>query len=160
MRRRALLIVLPLAGCGFELRRAPELRFRTIQLTGFASASPLAALLRQGIDASPSTKVVDSAARAEVVFEALADVREKSVVASTAAGQVRELQLRTRLNFRLRTQSDRELIAPTQILLARDMSYSESVALAKEQEEAALYRAMQADIVSQVLRRLAAVPAI
>jgi LPS-assembly lipoprotein len=40
------------------------------------------------------------------------------------------------------------------------MSYSESVALAKEQEEAALFRAMQSDIVAQVMRRLAAVKAI
>ena len=53
--------------------------------------------------------------------------------------------------------SGKELIAPTEILQSRDMSYTESAALAKEQEEAALYRAMQTDIVSQVLRRLASV---
>ena len=35
------------------------------------------------------------------------------------------------------------------------MSYTESAALGKEQEEATLYRVMQSDIVSQVLRRLA-----
>ena len=40
------------------------------------------------------------------------------------------------------------------------MSYNETAALAKEQEEAALYRAMQSDIVAQVMRRLAAVPAL
>jgi len=45
-------------------------------------------------------------------------------------------------------------------VLARDMSYSEELALPKEQEEALLYRTMQSDIVSQVLRRLAAVQAI
>ena len=39
------------------------------------------------------------------------------------------------------------------------MSYTESAALGKEQEEATLYRAMQTDIVAQVLRRLAAVQA-
>jgi LPS-assembly lipoprotein len=42
-------------------------------------------------------------------------------------------------------------------VLARDMSYNESAALAKEHEESLLYRAMQSDIVSQVMRRLAAV---
>jgi len=36
------------------------------------------------------------------------------------------------------------------------MTYSEGVALAKEQEEAMLFRAMQSDIVAQVMRRLAA----
>jgi len=37
------------------------------------------------------------------------------------------------------------------------MTYNETNALAKEQEETILYRAMQSDIVDQVLRQLAAV---
>ena len=36
------------------------------------------------------------------------------------------------------------------------MSYNESIALAKEAEEALLYRNMQTDLVQQLLRRLAA----
>jgi len=158
MRRRWLLFAAALlAGCGFELRRAPELRFRTVQLAGFKPGSPVADELRRNIAASTTTRVVESAAQAQVILEALADAREKSVVASTGAGQVREVQLRARLNFRLRTAAGKELIAPTEIVLSRDMSYNESAALAKEHEEAFLYRAMQSDIVAQVMRRLAAV---
>ena len=161
--RRALIALTAAAGlgaCGFELRRAPELRFRSIQLIGFRPRSPLAADLVASINASQTTLVVDSAAQAQVVLEALTDAREKSVVASTAAGQVRELQLRARLVFRLRTPADKVLIPATEISLKRDLSYTESAALAKEQEEALLYRAMQADIVAQVMRRLAAVEAL
>jgi LPS-assembly lipoprotein len=44
-----------------------------------------------------------------------------------------------------------------QLLLSRDMSYSETFALAKEHEEAELFRDMQADVVAQVLRRLASI---
>jgi LPS-assembly lipoprotein len=159
MQRRGLLLASAalVAGCGFELRRAPELHFRSVQLTGFPPRSPLADELRMSINASKTTLVVDSAAQAQVVFEAITDARERSVVASTATGQVRELQLRARLNFRLRTPAGKELIPATEILLSRDMSYSEMAALAKEQEEALLFRAMQSDIVAQVMRRLAAV---
>ena len=168
MRRRRLIglaaatgaAMLGVSGCGFALRRAPALNFRSIYLRGFAARSPLAEELRMTLNASRTTVVVESPGQAQVVLEALADAREKSVVASTAAGQVRELQLRLRLRFALRTPGGRELIAPSEILLSRDMSYSETAALAKEQEEAALYRAMQTDIVSQVLLRLAAVPAL
>ncbi len=149
-----------LAACGFELRRAPDLGFRTIQLKGFAERSPLADELRMNINASRTTLVVDAAGQAQVILEALTDTREKSVVASTAAGQVREVQLRARFSFRLNTPAGKELLTPREILLSRDMSYSETIALAKEQEEAALYRAMQTDIVSQVMRRLAVVTAI
>ena len=163
MQRRAWLIGLAaaslLGGCGFALRRPPELRFRTIALRGFVARSLLAQELKMQIDASQTTLVVESPAQAQVVLEALADARERSSVASTSAGQVRELQLRARLRFRLLRRDGSELIAPTEILLTRDLSYSETAALAKEQEEALLYRAMQSDIVSQVLRRLAAVPA-
>lgn len=146
-----------LAGCGFELRRAPELRFRTIQLAGFKPRSPLADELRTNINASTTTIVVEGLAQAQVVLEALDDVREKVVVASSVAGQVTEFQLRERFTFRLKSVSGRELIPRTELLQNRDMSYTESAALGKEQEENFLYRAMQADIVSQVLRRLASV---
>jgi LPS-assembly lipoprotein len=156
----AALVAGAVAGCGFELKRAPELRFRTVQLVGFPARSPLAAELRSSIDASTTTKVVDSAAQAQVVLEAIADSREKGVVASTAAGQVTEFQLRARFRFRLRTIGGKELIPSTEIVQSRDMSYTERAALGKEQEEATLYRAMQTDIVSQVMRRLASVHAV
>ena len=157
--RRCLLIAaaLPLAGCGFELRRAPELRFRTIQLAGFKPRSPLADELRININASTTTLVVDALAQAQVVLEAVDDAREKVVVASNSVGQVTEFQLRERFSFRLRSVGGRELIPKTDILLNRDLSYTESAALGKEQEEAFLYRTMQSDIVSQVMRRLASV---
>ena len=152
--------VVTVAGCGFELKRAPELRFGTVQLSGFRPRSALAEELRVSINLSKSTQVVESVSQAQVVFEALNEAREKSVVASTAAGQVREMQLRTRLSFRLHTVAGKELIPATEIVLNRDMSYSESAALAKEHEELLLYRAMQSDIVAQVMRRLASVQAL
>jgi LPS-assembly lipoprotein len=159
--RRGLLAVAAaaLAGCGFELRRAPELRFRSIALSGFRVNSPLAAELRMNINASQTTQVVEAVSQAQVVLEAVTDTRERSVVATTADAQVRELQLRTRFAFRLRTVAGRELIPATELLLSRDLSYSEGAALAKEQEEVVLYRSMQSDIVAQVMRRLAAVQA-
>jgi LPS-assembly lipoprotein len=65
--------------------------------------------------------------------------------------------LRVRLRFRVATPAGRLLLAPSDLLLTRDMSYNESAALAKEQEELTLFRAMEDDIVAQVLRRLASV---
>ena len=73
------------------------------------------------------------------------------------AAQLRELQLRLRVRFRLRTPTGGEPIPNTEIVQQRDISYNETQALAKEAEEALLYRNMQSDIVQQILRRLAAV---
>jgi LPS-assembly lipoprotein len=156
--RRALLAAaggLLLAGCGFELRRPPQMPFQRLALAGFAPRSPLAEALRRAL--APGVDVKERAADAQVVLHALADERGNSVVAQTSAAQVRELRLRLRFAFRAETPAGRELIAPGELLLTRDMSYSETAALAKEQEEQELFRAMQADVVQQVLRRLAAI---
>ena len=141
-----------LAGCGFELRQTPPLPFSRIALTGFPAQSPMAAELRERLSAS--AQVVDTPGQAEVVLQARTEARSKSLVASTAAGQVRELTLRLRFEFRLVTPGGRELVPPTVLLQSRDMSYSETFALGKAQEEAEIYAAMQADTVQQVLRRL------
>lgn len=157
--RRGLLCatLLPLTGCGFELRRSPALMFRTIQLANFRPRSPLADELRMNINASTTTLVVEGLAQAQVVLEALEDVREKVVVASNAVGQVTEFRLQERFSFRLRSVNGRELIPRTEIVQNRDLSFTERAALAKEKEEGSLFRAMQSDTVSQVMRRLASV---
>jgi LPS-assembly lipoprotein len=158
MQRRALLALLPavgVAGCGFELRRPPELPFSRLALSGFAPRSPLADELKRTL--AQTVQVVEQVNQAEAVLQALVDRREKSVTASTAAGQVRGLQLRVRFEFRLVTPGGREYIPDTVLQLARDMSYTETFALAKEQEEQQLYAAMQTDIVQLLMRRLAEV---
>lgn len=144
-----------LSGCGFQLRQPPRLSFASIALTGFVPRSPLAEELRRQL--RQQVQVLDTPARAQVVVHALEDLRERSVVASTAAAQVRELQLRLKFSFRADTPSGRELIPRADMVLSRDMNYSETAALAKEFEEGDLFREMQADVVAQVLRRLAAV---
>ena len=158
MRRRLLLgAAVLLSGCGFALKRAPELSFKTIQLAGFPPRSALAAELRSQLEASPTTRVVESASEAQVILQALSEAREKVVVAQTSANQIREFELRLRFTFRVRSAVGKDLITDSEILQRRSLTYTENAALAKEQEEAFLYRAMQSDIVSQVLRRLASV---
>lgn len=155
-RRAALLGLATLAGCGFELRREPELTFKTLALTGFAADSPLAAGLKRQIKRTP-VQLVDDPGRAQVVLEALHEFRDRTVVASTSVGQVREFQLRLQFDYLIRTASGELLVPKVELRLARDMNYTETNALAKEQEAANLYGAMQSDAIAQVMRRLAAV---
>lgn len=158
MQRRHFLLVgtAALAGCGFELRREPELTFKTLALTGFPPDSPLAAGLKRQIKRTP-VQLVDDPARAQVVLEALQEHRDRSVVASTSVGQVREWQLRLQFDYLIR-KADGDLLVPkVELRLARDMNYTETAALAKEQEAANLYNAMHSDAIAQVMRRLAAV---
>ncbi len=148
-----------LGGCGFKLRQAPDFVFASLYLVA-PESSPLGHELRRTLGASGKVQVLREAkdlARADVIFELLQESRERVIVGLNASGQVRELQLRLRVRFKLRTPDGVELIAPTELLQQLDVSYNETQALAKEAEEALLYRNMQTDIVHQILRRLAAV---
>jgi LPS-assembly lipoprotein len=149
-----LALVGPLAGCGFQLQRRPALAFSRIALTGFAPRSPLEADLTEALNAQVT--VVAQAAQADVLMRVREDTQQRVVVASTSASQVREIQLRLRLRFGLETGAGRALAPDAELFIARDLSYNETQALAKEHEEAQILRDMRADIVLQVFRRLAA----
>lgn len=160
----ALSTVLALPGCGFALRGAPKFAFESLRVQG-SEGTPIARELQQTLS-DAGVRVYSSRLPAspegetgEVVLTVLTDQRERSVVGQTAAGQVRELQLRTRFRFRLATAQGAQLLDETELLLERDISYTETAALAKEAEEALQYRDMQRDITQQVMRRLAAVTA-
>ena len=160
-RRRTLLAAAPVAlltACGFQLRQAPSFAFGSIFVNGPVNSS-LANELRRNIAASEQVQVVDTARAptAQVVLDLVSEQREKVVVGLNATGQVREFQLRTRVRFKLRNQQGKELVPETELLQQRDISFSESAALAKEAEENLLYRDMQSDLVQQLMRRLAAV---
>jgi LPS-assembly lipoprotein len=149
-------LALALAGCGFKLRGAQQLPFETIYL-GFPPNSSLGAELARNIRAGTSTRVVADRRQAQAVLEVLAEARERDVLSLSAQGRAREYQLRLRLQFRLHDGKGRELVAPTQIAVQRDISFNEAQVLAKESEETLLYRDMQTDVVQQILRRLAAI---
>jgi len=145
-----------LGGCGFELRRAPALPFRRLALVGFSPDTTTADELRRALP--DGVAIVEDPRDAEVALEALVDRRRRAVAASTAAGQVREVTLVSTLTYRLSTRGGKPLLPPATVELRRDMSYSETLALGKADEEQTLWRAMEADIALQVLRRLAATP--
>jgi len=148
-----------LAGCGFQLRQAPQFAFQTIYIASGPNSSTVRDI-RRGIATGSNVKVVNDPSAAQVVLDVVLDRREQVVVGLNATGEVREFQLRSRFQFRLRTAQGKELIPLTELLQQRDISYTESAALAKEDEQQLLYRDMQADIVLQLMQRLAAVKTI
>ena len=147
-----------LSGCGFHLRGSQgeaNLPFKTLYL-GVADASSLGFELKRNIRANGGTELVSDAKNADARLEVLSEVREKLIQSLNSQGRIRQYTLVYRLSFRVRGRTDAELLAPTEIVLKRDISFNESQVLAKEAEEALLYRDMQTDLVQQILRRLAA----
>ncbi|MCO5101008.1 MAG: LPS assembly lipoprotein LptE [Burkholderiaceae bacterium] len=149
-------VAAPLAGCGFHLRRSAALPFRTLH-TSFSTTSAIGAEFRRLVRVAQDTRLVDDPKEADARLEVLSETREKEVVGYSSTGRPREYQLRLRFTFRVVGRDGTTLLAPTEIVLHRDITSSDIEQVAKQQEEELLYKEMQSDLVQQLLRRLAAI---
>ena len=158
----AVCLVLTLSACGFHLRGSNGsfmLPFATMNI-GLPDTSPLAIDLKRYIRAIGSTEIVDTREAADATLEVLADpekTRTKSILSLNSNGRVREYQLGYSIQFRVVDKAGNVLLGLTTIALNRPIAFNESQVLAKETEEAQLYRDMRNDLVQQIMRRLAAI---
>lgn len=165
-RRRHWLLALTLpavlGGCGFRLRQAPSFAFSSIWLDAKA-AGALGGALRDALAQAEGLVVHTAAAdraRSGVILDVAQEKSEQVAVGLNISGQVREFELRLSIVFRLQTPAGKTLIADTELQQRREMSYTETTALAKEAEQTLLFSAMQRDLAQQILQRLAAVRAL
>lgn len=150
---------LGLSACGFALRQTKDFAFKTLY-ANFSATTPLGVELRRNLLGAGRIELLtdpQQMLKADVILDILAEDRQQVAVGVNAAGQVRELQLRLTVRFRLRTPDGQELIEPVALFQQRDLSFTETAALSKEIEIGILYRDMQTDIVQQIMRRLSAV---
>lgn len=148
-----------LSGCGFQLRQSQDFAFKSLY-ANFATNSPLGVELRRNLLGAGRIELLTEPAqmpKADAILDILSEERQQVAVGVSTTGQVRELQLRLRVVFRLRTPGGVALIESAELFQQRDLSFTESAALSKEIEQAVLYRDMQTDIVQQIMRRLSAV---
>ncbi len=157
--RLAALVAAPAAlamgGCGFRLRGVAVFAYRSIFVSG---SGPLAESLRAALRGNGLQVLADGQVpeQAEVILNLMNERRERIVVSRTSNGQVRELQLRLSVQVLARSARGTDLIPESELFQQRDISYTETAALAKEAEEELLFRDMQSDLTQQLLRRLAA----
>lgn len=142
-----------LCACGFQLRGQTTLPFETLYVPAMGTVSTA---LKRNIIASTNTRLVDNTKEAQAILTVLAESQEKSILNLNSAGRVREYQLSYRYRFRVVDTKGLEFLPTSEIVLTREITFNDSVVLAKESEEALLYRDMQSDMVQQVLRRLSA----
>jgi LPS-assembly lipoprotein len=160
MRRRSMITaaaavaaVAAQAGCGFKLRGAQTLPIDTLYLA-LPVNSQIGAEIARVVRASTNARVVTDRNAAQAILELLGESREREVLSVNAQGRAREYQLRLLSTFRVVDPGGLVLIPPTTLTARRDISFNESELLAKESEEALLYRDMQRDLVRQMVTRL------
>lgn len=145
---------LSLTGCGFHLRNQANLPFSSLYIQASAG-STFAPKLKRDIGNASGTKLVTNAKDAEATVQVISELQERQILSLSSSGRVQELTLLYHVTIRV-YDAKREFLTPTEIVLRRDLTYQDTDVIAKEQEEALLYRDMQSDAVQQVMRRLQA----
>ena len=157
-----LALSLTVSACVFHLRGDGghyTLPFPTMYV-GLPESSPLAVDLKRNINANGSTTVVKTAKEADGIIEVISNpehTKSKSILSLNSNGRVRQYLLSYSIVFRVLNKQGVELLGPTAIALSRPIDFNETQLLAKEQEEALLYKDMQTDLVQQMMRRIAAI---
>ncbi len=147
------LIATILSSCGFQLRGQAAIPFKSlfVETTGYSAfANDLERAIRSGSE----TKIAQNRGDAQAVLKIIGESKEKIILSLSSGGKVREFELRYKVAYRLTDLAGNNLVAPGEIFLRRDMTYDDTEVLAKESEEALLYRDMKTDAVQQMLRRL------
>ena len=151
----ALILAAALAGCGFHLRGAGSsgLPYKTMYIA-LPDTAEVNIWLQRYIKASGSTQIVEDAKSADAIFQQISDSRQKIILSVNAQGRVSEYRLQLTYTFRVVNQKGQVLVAPNEVSLTRDISFSDSNILAKDLEEGLLWRDMNNDLVNQIMRRL------
>ncbi|MGL1835006.1 LPS assembly lipoprotein LptE [Rhodocyclaceae bacterium SMB388] len=145
-----------ISGCGFKLRGPQPLPFETIHV-GADPNTEFGAAVRRRIATSGTTVAIEDAAAADARVEILRNRRTQDILSLSSAGKVSEFQLNQALTFRVIDRAGTALIPATTISARRDYTFDDSQVIAKEQEEALLWRDMENDLLQQLMRRLAAI---
>lgn len=156
MRALLLMMTLAMAACGFHLRgnnlQGVEFAFKSLYLKAPAE-TPFVADLRRALTAN-KVALTATSEPAELVLEVVSEQTTKQILSLSGSGRVQEYQLGYRVSLRAYDSKQTDWLPAEEILLSRILAYDDAQVLAKEQEEALLYKDMRNDAVTQAIRRL------
>ena len=117
--------------------------------------SQVQAEIKRALATGP-TRIVATEKESEVHLHILHESRDKNVFTITGTGRVYEFQLKVTVRYEVRIPGREDpVIAPTEVIARRVVTYSEAAPTAKEAEEQLLFKDMQLDLARQILRAMA-----
>ncbi len=105
-------------------------------------------------NANKKTRLTATAAEAEAVLKLGPEERSKIILSLSGAGRVTEYRLGLKLTYSVMGQAEKVWAAAETIELSRDLTYDDTLLLAKSSEEQLLYRDMEGNAALRIMRRL------
>lgn len=149
------LLLVSLAGCGFQLRgdRQLDTRLGAVWMA-HAGAPLLTQAVREQLGLN-GVAMASGPAEADTVINLGAERFDSRVIAvDPSTGKVREYQLEYSATFSARRGDGGMLLAPQTLDMVREVTFDETAVLGKLEEESVVRRAMLQDAADSVLRRL------
>ena len=154
--RRSLLTLIlaaPVAGCGFRLRGAFSVPFKTLYLDADMD-SPFGANLKRQLTSGSDVTIVTDRQQAEAILKILS-IRKSRTAGASSSGETRQYQLSETVTFRVENPKGLEYMEDTSVSGSRFISYSaDKDYLSRESEEATVYEELEGDLVAQMMRRI------
>jgi len=140
------------SSCGFQMRGAVNLPYKTMYLSGTMTQELRLYLIRY-LKTAVNTAVVANPQEAELIIN-INETIGKQILSYNSAGQITAYRIVASVNFSASNILGDELIESSNLFLTRDMDFSISTPTAAGELEALLVTDMRQDIVSQIARRL------
>lgn len=156
MNRRLFLATLPavlIAGCGFQLRRLENVPFASLYIDA-PTGGVVAQRVRSLLASNKVTRLTATAEESEAVLKLGQEERSKIILSLSGAGRVTEYRLGLKLTYSVGDKDGRAWAAAETIELSRDLTYDDTLLLAKGAEEQLLYRDMEDNAALRIVRRL------
>lgn len=146
-------LALLLSACGYHLRGAAIMPFKTLYIEADNPESPLIKGLRSSLQAN-HIKLLDKPEKADVILNIASDQTDKQILTLGGTGRVSEYQLHYRVSLRAYDNEQREWLPATELKQSREFPYDDTQILAMTTVEEQLYLSMRTDMIQQILRRL------
>lgn len=152
----AVLLILWVAGCGFQLRGQTELpaALERMHVVGLSEYDSLYVKLTRALRAN-GVQVVD-AQDATAILRIINRTQGRRVLSVGADGRVQEFQLYTLLRFVIVGQGNPLKLNNQTLTTTRDFTFSQAQVLGKSSEADLLYEDMEDELVGLMLYRLQA----
>ncbi|HSQ70574.1 MAG TPA: LPS assembly lipoprotein LptE [Steroidobacteraceae bacterium] len=150
----ALLLAVGASACGFRLQGDVTLPagMQSVYVATADELTPFSVALRRSLGDSGAV-MAGSAGEADVVLRVIRDRSGRRVLSVSARNTPQEYEIYYSLDYSV-DRAGQQVIPPQSLELTRNLSFDESLLLAKENEEEILRDAMARDLAGLVMRRL------
>jgi LPS-assembly lipoprotein len=143
-----LLLTANISSCGYQIRVAQEVNFKSISIDG-GSANFTKAIKKKFKQSGVQIKINGAEKCLEIVNDGFA----KEILSLSSKGRVKEYEINYKVTYRVKLQ-DGAWSSPIEIETNRDYTFDDTNIIAKTEEESRLIKGMQDQLIRTIVTQI------